>query len=291
MTKRKLLAVLAHPDDESFGPGGTLAKYAAQGVEVHVAICTDGAAGSVTEEFETSRGQLAEIRRQELEAAVEILGAQLHLLGFRDSGYIGDPANDDPQAFMNIDGEQATWRVVQLMRTIRPQVVVAHDETGGYFHPDHIKAHEITLAAFQAAGDPDQYPELGSEPYQPQRLYYTAFPARWLKVYRLVMRLRGQDPRRMGRNKDIDFTNLGTPMSQLHAHINTFDYWETKMAASAQHRSQGGGSGGFASWLPRRLQRRMFSREYFIRAYPAAREGERIEDLFEGVSVRSKTET
>lgn len=291
MTERRLLAVLAHPDDESFGPGGTLAKYAAQGVEVHIAICTDGAAGSVTEEFETSRGQLAEIRREELEAAVAILGGRLHMLGFRDSGYIGDPANNDPQAFMNIDGGQATWRVVQLIRTIRPQVVITHDETGGYFHPDHIKAHEITLAAFQQAADARKFEELGGEPYQPQRLYYTAFPGRWLSVYRAVLRLRGKDPRRMGRNNDIDFTKLGRPMRELHARINTYDFWETKLAASAQHRSQGGGTGGFASWLPRNLQRRFFSWEYFIRAFPETRDRQRIYDLFEGVELRTKTET
>lgn len=290
MSKRKLLAVLAHPDDESFGPGGTLARYAAEGVDVHIAICTDGAAGSVTEEFEAARGELAEIRRGELEAAVEILGGQLHMLGFRDSGYIGDPANEDPLAFMNIDSEQATWRVVQLIRTIRPQVVITHDETGGYFHPDHIKAHEITLAAFHEAGKGELHPELGSGPYQPQRLYYTAIPGRWLSIYRLILRLRGHDVRRMGRNKDIDFTKLGRPMRELHARINTFAYWDTKQAASAQHRSQGGGGGGFAGWMPQRMRRRFFGWEYFIRAYPPARDGQRIYDLFEGVEVRTSTD-
>lgn len=288
---RRLLAVLAHPDDESFGPGGTLAKYAGEGVEVHVAICTDGAAGSVTEEFEAARDRLVEIRMQELEAAVEILGVRLHLLGFRDSGYIGDPANEDPQSFMNIDAEQAVRPLVQLIRSIRPQVLITHDETGGYFHPDHIKAHEVTVAAFHAAGDSDQYPDIGPQPYRPQRLYYTAFPDRWLRFYRVVMRLRGQDPRRMGRNQDVDFTNLGRPMSELDARINTFDAWDRKMAASAEHRSQGGDSGGFASWMPRWLQKRLLSREYFIRGYPPPEDGERIDDLFEGVTVREKTET
>lgn len=288
---RRLLAVLAHPDDESFGPGGTLAKYAQEGAEVHVAICTDGAAGSVIEAFEESRGRLVEIRRQELEAATEILGVHLHMLGFRDSGYIGDPANEDPQSFMNINAEQAVPSIVLLMRSIRPQVVITHDETGGYFHPDHIKAHEITVEAFHVAGDPHKYPDLGPAPYRPQRLYFTAFPDRWLRVYRVIMRLRGQDPRRMGRNQDVDFTNLGRPMSELHARINTFDAWDKKMAASAEHRSQGGGSGGFAGWMPRWIQKRLFSREYFIRGYPLTKDGERIEDLFEGVSVREKMET
>lgn len=291
MNEKRLLAVLAHPDDESFGPGGTLAKYAGEGVEVHIAICTDGAAGSVTEEFESSRPKLVEIRRQELVEAVEVLGGILHQLGFRDSGYIGDPANEDPRAFMNVDAEMAASRVVELIRTIKPQVVITHDETGGYFHPDHIKAHEITLRAFWAAGDGAQYPGVGGEPYQAQRLYYTGLPDRWLKLFRFVMRLQGKDPSRMGRNNDVDFTNIGHPMRELHARIDTFNSWETKLAASAKHRSQGGGSGGFAPWMPRWLQKRVFSTEYFIQAHPPARDGERVTDLFAGVDVRSKQAT
>ncbi|HZD11702.1 MAG TPA: PIG-L family deacetylase, partial [Candidatus Binatia bacterium] len=136
--KRTLLAVLAHPDDESFGPGGTLARYAAQGVDVHIVIATNGAAGSVVEEYEAAREQLAQVRREEVEAAVEILGAELHLLGYRDSGYIGDPANEHPEALINVDKREAAAEVVRLIRELRPQVVLTHDEFGGYFHPDHI---------------------------------------------------------------------------------------------------------------------------------------------------------
>lgn len=286
MAQRRLLAVLAHPDDESFGPGGTLAKYAADGVEVHIAICTDGAAGSVTEEFEEARERLAEIRCEELKAAVNVLGGHLHMLGFRDSGYIGDDANNHPEAFINVDDETATARVVELIRNVRPQVVITHDETGGYFHPDHIKAHEVTLAAFHAAGNQEAFDGVGKAPYSPQALYYTAIPSRWLSVFRLVIRLRGQDPTRMGRNNDIDFTQLGTPMNQLHAHINTFEMYETKRQASAEHRSQGGGGGGWGSWMPMWLQRRVFSKEYFIRGYPEAEDGLRVSDLFAGIEVR-----
>lgn len=291
MNNRRLLAVLAHPDDESFGPGGTLAKYAAEGVDVHIAICTDGAAGSVTEEFESLRSRLVEIRRQELIEAVDILGGVLHQLGFRDSGYIGDPANEDPEAFMNVNSDMATSRVVQLIRTIQPQVVITHDETGGYFHPDHIKAHQITLRAFQVAGDAAQYPGVGGEPYEPQRLYYTGLPERWLRLFSFVMRLQGQDLSRMGRNNDIDFTNLGHPMDELHARIDTFKSWDTKLAASARHRSQGGGTGGFAPWMPRWLQKRILSTEFFIQAYPPPRDTDPVTDLFAGVDVRSKQAT
>lgn len=281
MTERRLLAVLAHPDDESFGIGGTLARYAAEGVDVHVAIATDGAAGSVVSDYEEQRERLAEVRRQELEAAVAVLGVTLHMLGYRDSGYIDDPANLHPEAFINADREQVAGRIVRLIRALRPQVVITHDETGGYYHPDHIMAYEVTTRAFHAAGDPGQYPHLGPAPYLPQRLYYTSLPRRWIKVFTTIMRLRGQDPTRIGRNEDIDMTRLGQPLSRLHARLNIFPYWEVKREASSHHQSQGGG--GFASSLPIWFQKRLFSMEYYIRAYPPAAEGEIDRDLFQGI--------
>lgn len=281
MSKR-LLAVLAHPDDESFGIGGTLARYAAEGVEVHVAIATDGVAGSVAAGYEHTLSDLIAVRQEELENAVDILGASLHTLGFRDSGYIGDPANDHPEAFINSDLEQAVTRVVGLIREIRPQVVITHDETGGYFHPDHIHCWRVTTNAFFAAGDPEQYPEVGPGPYQPQRLYYTAFPNRMVKVFSLLMRLRGQDPTRAGRNKDIDFTRLGIEPSKLHAQIDYRAYWDNKVQAGAEHKSQGGGTSN-ARALPEAIQRRLMAKEYFIRAVPETRDGFREKDLFAGL--------
>lgn len=286
MDERVLLAVLAHPDDESFGPGGTLARYAAEGVDVHIAIATDGAAGSVVAEFEEERERLAEVRQQELQAAVEILGATLHTFGYRDSGYIGDPANEHPEAFINVDPVEATGRIVALMRRIRPQVVLTHDETGGYYHPDHIMVHKVTTAAFYAAADPDQYPDAGP-PFQPQRLYYTAIPDRWLKVFTLVMRLRGQDPTRIGRNEDIDITQVGRPMSELDARLNIFPYWETKRKASAQHQSQGGG--GLSGFFPEWLEKRLLNTEYFMRAHPPIVDGAWEEDLFAGIKKEAPT--
>ena len=286
MEKRVLLAVLAHPDDESFGPGGTLARYAAEGADVHIAIATDGAAGSVVSEFEEERERLAEIRHKELEAAVDILGGTLHTLGYRDSGYIGDPANEHPESFINVDQEEITGRIVALMRQVRPQVVLTHDETGGYFHPDHIMAHQVTTAAFHAAGDPDQYPEAGA-PYKPRRLYYTAIPDRWLRVFTLIMKLRGEDPTRMGRNEDIDMTEVGRPLSELHARLNIFPYWETKKEASAQHQSQGGG--GFGGAFPEWLQKRLLNMEYFVRAHPPGVDGNWEQVLFAGIKKEAPT--
>lgn len=277
--KQSLLAVLAHPDDESFGPGGTLAHYAAQGVDVHIAIATDGAAGSVAAGYEETRAQLAAVRAQELDAAVEVLRGTLHRLGFRDSGMTGDPANQHPEAFINADLHEAIGRVVKLIRQIRPQVIITHDETGGYFHPDHIMCWKIVTPAFYAAADPLQYPEFGLAPYQPQRLYYTAIPSSWRKVMSLIFRLRGVDPTKMGRNQDVDMTKLGLPSEKIHARMDVRHMWETKRLAGVKHASQGGGT-AFGTIFPRWLMKQMFGRELFMRAYPTVPNGYREYDLF-----------
>jgi len=279
---RRLLAVLAHPDDESFGLGGTLARYAAEGVDVHIAIATDGVAGSVAEGYEYTLEDLVNVRVQEVTAAVEIIGATLHMLCYRDSGYIGDPANKHPDAFINSDEEEAVEKVVSLIREIRPQVVITHDETGGYFHPDHIHCYKITTAAFFAANDLEKYPNIEMEPFQPERLYYTAFPNRMVKIFTMLMRLRGKDPTKSGRNKDIDFTKLGIPPKKLHAQISYRQYWDTKKLASAQHPSQGGGTSNSRA-LPEWFQRRFMASEFFIRAYPPVEDGYREKDLFSGI--------
>ena len=279
MPTKRLLAILAHPDDESFGPGGTLARYAAEGVEVHIAIATDGAAGSVAEGHEEAHANLVEVRAKELEAAVAILGGTLHQLGYRDSGMTGDPANQHPDAFIQADEQEAIGRVVQLIRQVRPQVVITHDETGGYYHPDHIMCWRIVTPAFHAAGDASQYPTLGA-PHQPQRLYYTALPKRWVSFFTTMMRLRGHDPRHAGRNRDIDMTKLGIPDDHIHARIDIRPTWEVKQKASAEHASQGGG--GFARYFPRPVAKWLLGRELFMRAHPPAPNGWREHDLFGG---------
>lgn len=281
MKKRSLLAILAHPDDESFGPGGTLARYAAEGVDVHIAIATDGAAGSVATGHEAAREKLAEVRAQELQTAVRILGGTLHTLGYRDSGYIGDPANEHPDAFVQSDEQEAVGRVVRLIREIRPQVIITHDETGGYFHPDHIQCWKITVPAFHAAGDPAQFPEIGPAPYQPERLYFSALPNTWIKFFVFLFRLRGQDPTKFGRNQDIDMTRVGVERKNLHAFISYRDYWDVKREASAAHASQGGGNA--LSWLPKSVQKLLLARDTFIRAYPPVPDGYREKDLFAGI--------
>ena len=151
--KKTLLAILAHPDDESFGPGGTLAKYAHEGTDVHVVIATDGAAGTASEGYEDKQAELAAHRMGELKRATDILGVTLHCLDYRDSGMSGDPANEHPDAFINADETEAVGRLVALIRQLKPQVIITHDETGGYFHPDHIQCWKLTTKAVSVSAD------------------------------------------------------------------------------------------------------------------------------------------
>jgi LmbE family N-acetylglucosaminyl deacetylase len=280
--QRALLAVLAHPDDESYGPGGSLARYARCGVDVHVAIATDGAAGSIDDKWAGDRSRLTEARIEELASATKILGVTLHTLGYRDSGYIGDEANRHPAAFINSDIEEAVCRVVKLIREIRPQVVLTHDETGGYYHPDHIQCYKITTAAFHAAGDPEKYPNIGPAPYQPQKLYYSVFSYRWTRFMVRLMRLRGMDPTRAGRNKDVDLTGLGVDPARITTKINYRQYWDIKRAAGTAHGSQGGGS-SYTRLFPGWLQKLIFSNETFMLAYPPPKPGLKEKDFFEGI--------
>jgi len=277
--KRTLLAVLAHPDDESYGIGGTLARYVAEGVDVHVAIATDGAAGSVDENWQGDRSKLVEARYHELAAAGDVLGVKIYHLGYRDSGYIGDKANENPAAFINADEDEAAGRIVDLIREIEPDVVVTHDETGGYFHPDHIKCYEITTAAFNIVLDSVTGDTSDPPPYQPSRLYYTAFSNSWVKVVIFLMRLRGVDPSRAGRNQDIDFTKVGLPPEIITTSVNYRNYWEKKREASAMHGSQGGGT-SLTRLFPTWFLKRFFAVETYIRAYPLLPEGHREKDLF-----------
>ena len=173
-----LMAVLAHPDDEVW-VGATLAKYANLGTRTVLVTATLGEEGEIRDpdlDPDEARQRLGEIREAELRRSADIFGiSQLYTLGFRDSGMAGTEANQDPRNFHNADPQEATGRLVRIIRQERPQVIVTDNERGSYGHPDHLAANRTTLAAFDAAGDATQYPDSGTVPWQPQKLYYTAF--------------------------------------------------------------------------------------------------------------------
>jgi mycothiol S-conjugate amidase len=172
----RLLHVHAHPDDESSKGAATTAKYVAEGVDVVVATCTGGERGSILNpamDRPDVLANIAEIRRQEMDRAREILGIRQLWLGFVDSGLPeGDPMPPLPDGcFASMDVEAAAAPLVEVIRKFRPHVVTTYDENGGYPHPDHIMCHKITVAAFDAAADPQAYPERGA-PWQAKKLYY-----------------------------------------------------------------------------------------------------------------------
>ncbi len=157
-----LMAIHAHPDDEIFGTGGVFARAADEGMRTVLVVATGGEEGEIRDparDTPDERARLAAIRAEELRRSTEILGIEeVHFLGYRDSGMLGTPANDNPDNFLQTDRGEAVRRVVRLIREVRPDVLVTYDERGGYGHPDHVTAHEVTTAAVEAAGDPDRYP-------------------------------------------------------------------------------------------------------------------------------------
>ena len=172
----RLMHVHAHPDDESSKGAATTARYVAEGVDVHVVTCTGGERGSVLNPKMDRPDVLAnitEIRRQEMARARDILGVTQDWLGFVDSGWPeGDPLPPLPEGCFGLeDVAVAAEPLVALIRRFRPHVITTYDENGGYPHPDHIQCHNITMAAWEAAGDPEAYPEAG-EPWEPLKLYF-----------------------------------------------------------------------------------------------------------------------
>lgn len=282
---RRLLGVFAHPDDESFGAGGTLAKYAREGVEVHVCILTDGASGSTAAGAVTSAeaNSLAELRRQELACACQVLGVQLHTVGYRDSGMEGSPDNKHPQSLYQADLDAVALELVRAIRQTRPHVVISHDPTGGYGHPDHIRVNHAVRRAWRCTGLPDAYPQLeadGLGAWQPARLYYSVVARSSVSWYIWLLRLQGKDPRHYGRQGDVDLTHVGVPDRRIHVRLDVEPYLPVKREAGACHKSQGGGSQRWRTG-PRWLRRRSMRYETFVQAYPeqASRRG----DLFEGL--------
>jgi mycothiol S-conjugate amidase len=172
----RLMCVHAHPDDESSKGAATMARYAREGVDVLVVTLTDGSRGSVLNPAMDRPEVLADItavRAAEMDRAREILGVRQVFLGFVDSGLPeGDPLPPlPPGCFARGDLEEQIRALVEVVRRERPHVMTTYDEHGGYPHPDHIRCHEVSVAAFEAAGAPDRFPDAG-EPWQPLKLYY-----------------------------------------------------------------------------------------------------------------------
>jgi mycothiol S-conjugate amidase len=234
-----LLTVHAHPDDESSKGPATVARYHDQGVYTVLVCCTGGEEGEILNPaFELDAGEtLGERRAKELEAAAEAIGYdEVVMLGYRDSGMPDSEANKRPDAFWNIPFDDAIEKLVAVIRRVHPQVIIAYpDEQTEYPHPDHIRAHEIALAAFEAAGDPSKFAEAG-EPYKVAKLYYTVWPAlRMVKLHEKHLELGIESPydeqflERLSRRKEEHFTTTISVEGYAHVRDEALKAHETQI--------------------------------------------------------------
>lgn len=280
--KLTLLAVLAHPDDESFGMGGTLALYAKRGVAVHLVCATRGEVGEVEPEKLEGYDSLAELRESELRCAASKLGlGGVHFLDYRDSGMTGSEHNGHPRALVNVPVDEVAGKVVAYIRRLRPQVVLTFDPIGGYRHPDHVAMHKATVKAFHAAGDPEEYPG-DLPPYQPEKLYYHTMPRQVMRWAVRLMPLFGMDPHHWGLNEDIDLASIVHEDFPVHARVDYSEVQDRKAEASECHASQGGVN--FARGPLRWAFRLAAGTDSFMRAYPPPEEGLLERDLFAGLN-------
>lgn len=277
--KKCLLVVLAHPDDESFGMGGTLALYASQGVEVRLVCATRGEAGEVDKQKLKGFSSIAELRTHELACAARILGlASVDYLGYRDSGMQGSAANQHPSSLFQAPLEQVFEKIRDLMSKYQPQVVVTFDPSGGYLHPDHVKINRATEKAFfsffqDGLNDKNHY--------QPAKLFFHTMPIGLFKYFVKIMPLLGLDPKHFGKNKDIDLTQIVDREYPIHAKINFRQVEQKRERAAACHASQGGIR--TANPVLRLLNRLFGKQDTFMRIYPLPVQGEIERDLFAGI--------
>ena len=265
-TSGGVMFVHAHPDDESMGSGGTIARLVAEGVRVDLVTCTDGAEGEIhdpTLDPAEARPRLAQIRAAELACSVEALGGgavRQHLLGYRDSGMMGTDANGHPDSFWQADIEEATRRLTEIVRSARPAAIVSYDENGNYGHPDHINAARIAREVYQASR--------GSE-WAVSRFHELAFHRdAWFGLM-TEMKERGIAlPWDMGADADADADasweeSFGRTEEEITTRIDVSAHLAAKRASMDCHRTQRQDLGWLLE-LPDDLADRAIATEYYV---------------------------
>jgi len=278
-----LLTVHAHPDDESSKGAGTVAKYTAAGVHTVLVCCTDGGAGDILNpamDKPEVKDNLVAIRMQELERATSIIGySKVELLGYKDSGMPGTPANEDPACFARADFDEAVGKLVAIIRRERPQVIVTYgDDQQGYPHPDHLRVHDITVPAFEKAGDPDAFPEAG-EPWQPLKLYYTG----WSRQRIIAMHEKFLE---LGLESPYGERWLQRPSQdeRITTKIDVSGYMDARREALLAHATQIDPTSPFWFGLPPEEARKVYPVEDYVLARSLVDVPDGIEDdLFAGV--------
>jgi mycothiol S-conjugate amidase len=290
----RLMCVHAHPDDESSKGAATMARYVDEGVEVLVVSCTGGERGDILnpalKDREDIVSNIAAIRRQEMSRAQAILGVRHHWLGFVDSGLPeGDPLPPLPDGcFALVPLEESVEALVRVIREFRPHVMTTYDENGGYPHPDHIRCHEISVAGFDAAADPESYPDAG-DPWQPLKLYYdVTFTRERVEAFHKAMTEQGLDSPYGEWLEKWDERMTGRRAPDVTTKVYCADHFERRDAALMAHATQVDPKGWFFS-VPLDLQREVFPWEQFELARSLVDTEIPEDDLFAG--VREKVES
>lgn len=297
------MAVHAHPDDETTSGGSSLVRYRHEGVTTVVVTCTDGAEGEMHDpDLDPAEAlpRLAEVRKVEMERAAKILNISHHeWLGYRDSGMVGTPPNENPASFHKADLVEATGRLIKLVRKYRPQVMFTYNSFGGYGHPDHIMAHKIASNAFDYANDADRYPEDEFGPvWTPLKLYTVGFSrSAWQKVW-YAIRESGeqwpfQPPKSDGEEAQPEENpnakpkkefppDFGSPDTEITTIVDVADYWQVSYDALMTHRSQINPENPF--WKMRKRYGELLVRNDYYVLFKSRIPAQRPEtDLFAGI--------
>src|SRR5216683_1070580 len=280
-----ILTVHAHPDDESSKGAGTISRYHDEGVHTVLVCCTGGEAGDILNpamDRPEVRKRLHEVRMEELDRAASIIGYdELVMLGYRDSGMPGTPENEDPRAFAQAPLEEAVGRLVTVIRRARPQVILTYsDDQQGYPHPDHIRVHDISVAAFEAAGDPSAYPSAGPA-WQPAKLYYTVWSRRRiLAMHEKFLELGLESP------FDSKWFERPSQEDRTTTRIDISGYTAARDEALLAHATQVDPTSKFWFGLPPEVARTVYPYEEYVLARSSVPAPVPEDDLFVGVPFR-----
>ena len=281
---RSLLALHAHPDDESSKGAGTMARYAAEGARVILVCATGGEEGEIINPRMDRPGikdQLPDLRKAELETACDILGVdRIYMLDYRDSGMPDTESNKRPEAFANVDPDEVVARLVEIIRQERPEIVLGYDDSPDYPHPDHLRVHELGTRAYYEAGDPAKFPEAGA-PWSPSKLYYfSPFSRRRLQILNDAAQSEGiESPFNERLNQWLE-EEWDDP--EITAQVDVSDYIELRSKALLAHATQIDPD-GFWFAIPDELVKKVYPWEDYTLVHSTVETTPPEEDLFEGL--------
>ncbi|MGI9646182.1 MAG: mycothiol conjugate amidase Mca [Ilumatobacteraceae bacterium] len=287
-TPLSLLTVHAHPDDEASKGAGTVARYRAEGVATTLVCCTGGEEGEVLNpamDRPEVHADLAAVRRAELDAAAQVIGYEdVVMLGYRDSGMKDSDANANPACFWQADFDEAVGRLVTAIRAARPQVIVTYsDDQRGYQHPDHLRVHDISVPAFDKAGDPAHRPDLGP-PWEPVKLYYTQWSRARIEARHQAFLDHGLDS-----PYDEFWFKRPSQDDRITTRVDVSDFYKARVDGLRAHATQVDPESPFWFGLPPEVDRTVYPYDDYVLARTRVESDLPEADLFAGVAEPAST--